>query len=109
MRAPKTRHALARIGVGFALWLGGLGLFISFYPGAEAGWFGMAAGAAAIGLLSPSWRLRLVGVVLATAFAWFAWAGYQRGLEYQQWLREQRHADPGQQRTACQVVVPHTW
>lgn len=105
MRAAKTRHTLARVGVGVALWLGGLGLFVSFYPGAEAGWFGTAAGAAVAGLLSPSRRLRLAGVGLAVAFAWFAWLGHQRGREYQEWLRQeqpriqerlrQRHPGPG--------------
>jgi hypothetical protein len=95
VRARKTRHALAWIGIGIALWLGGLGMFISFYPGAEAEWFGTAAVAAAFGLLSPKWRLRLAGFGLAATFGWFAWAGYQRGLEHQQWLREHRHTELG--------------
>jgi hypothetical protein len=85
----KARNALSRIGLGIALWLGGLGLFVSFDPGAEAGWFGTAAGFAAAVLLSPNGRLRLVGVALLVAFAWFAWLGYQRGQQYQEWLREE--------------------
>lgn len=89
MTAPKVRHALGRIGVGIALWLGGLGLFITFYPGAETWWFGTAAGAAAVGSLSPSGRLRRAGIALAVLFAWFAWRGCRRGLEHQQWLREE--------------------
>lgn len=105
VRPAKTRHAFAWIGVGIALWLGVLGLFISFYPGAETWWFGTAAAAAALGLLSPGWRLRVAGVALTSTFVWFAWLGYQRGREYEEWLREempriqerlrQRQAEPG--------------
>jgi hypothetical protein len=85
---PRTRDAIARVGVGFALWVGGLGLFISFVPGAEADWFGVAAGAAALGLLAPSWRVRLVAVAWAAVCAWFAWRGYEHGLRYQEWLQQ---------------------
>lgn len=86
---PEARHAVARTGIGAALWLGGLGLFITFVPGAEAEWFGAAAGLAALGLLSPNRRVRSVAVGLVVAWAWLAWVGYQRGLRYQEWLRTQ--------------------
>jgi hypothetical protein len=85
---PKTRDAIARLGIGFAFLVGGLGLVISFVPGAEVGWFGVAAGAAALGLLSPSWRVRTTAVVLTAACAWFARLGYLNGLLYQEWLRQ---------------------
>lgn len=36
------RHTLGVIGVGLALLLGGMGMLITFVPGAEAKWFGVA-------------------------------------------------------------------
>jgi hypothetical protein len=66
-----------------------LGQFISFYPGAEAGWFGIAAAVALAGLLSPTRQLRLVAVVLAVSLAGFAWGGYVRGQQYRDWLSRQ--------------------
>src|SRR5690349_16209371 len=86
---PKTRTVIARVGVGVALWMGAFGCFATFVPGAEAGWFGTAAAGAALGLLSPSWRTRAVAGALVVVLAWTAWKGYQRGQEYQEWLRQQ--------------------
>lgn len=83
----KARRSVARVGIGFALFLGLLGLFMSFVPGAAAEWFGVAAGSASLGLLSSSWRMRLFAVGLVVALTWFAWAGYQHGLRHQEWLR----------------------
>jgi hypothetical protein len=80
---------VARAGDGLAAVLGLLGLFITFYPGAEAGWFGVAAAVALAGLLSPTRRLRLVGVVLAVLLAGFAWGGYMRGRRYRELLSQQ--------------------
>ena len=85
---PKTRHMIGCIGVGIGLWLGVMGSFITFVPGAETAWFALAAIAAATGVLSPDWRTRLAGVGLAGVFAWFAWHGYLRGVEYREWLRQ---------------------
>lgn len=84
---PETRDTTSRIGVGLALLLGLLGSLITFVPGGEAGWFGMAAVPAALGLLSPSWRVRVVAIVLV--LVWQARLGYQRGQAYQEWLRQQ--------------------
>jgi hypothetical protein len=98
---PKARNAIARVGIGFALCLGVTGLFISFVPGADAGWFGTAAVSAALGLLSPSWRVRAVAVVLVIGLTWRAWLGYEHGQRYQQWLRQQeslRGTVPGAER-----------
>ena len=86
----QTRHTVACAGVGFASLLGLLGLFISFVPGAELEWWIVAAAMAAIGILSPNFRLRLVAVTLVVAFAWFSWLGYQHGLRYQEWLRNKQ-------------------
>jgi hypothetical protein len=82
---------IARAGVGVAAVFGLLGLVIDFYPGAELGWFAVAAALALAGLLSPSRRLRLVAVVLAVLLSGFAWGGYARGRRYREWLS--RHPD----------------
>jgi hypothetical protein len=66
-----------------------LGLFITFAPGGETGWFAVAAVLAAIGLVSPDWRVRLIAVLLIFGATWMALAGYVRGLQYQQFLRAQ--------------------
>jgi hypothetical protein len=84
-----ARIQIARAGVGLAAALGLLGSVISFVPGAEVGWFGVATAAALAGLLSPARRLRVVAVVLAVALAGLAWAGHVRGRQYREWLRHQ--------------------
>ena len=89
IRLPTVRMQVARAGVGLAAVFGLLGQFISFYPGAEAGWFGVAAAVALAGLLSPTRQLRLVAVVLAVLLAGFAWGGYVRGRQYREWLSQQ--------------------
>jgi hypothetical protein len=84
-----ARMQVARFGVCLAAVLSLLGSVITFYPGAEAGWFGVTAAAALAGLLSPIRRLRVVAVVLAIAFAGFASGGYVRGRQYREWLTQQ--------------------
>jgi hypothetical protein len=84
-----AREWVARVGVCFAAVLGLLGSIISFYPGAEVGWFGVAAAVALAGLLSPTRQLRLVAVVLAVLLAGFAWGGYVRGRQYRERLSQQ--------------------
>jgi hypothetical protein len=87
---PKTRTVIARVGVGVALWMGVFGCFATFVPGAEARWFGIAAVGAALGLLSPNWRVRVIAAVLVIWLAWSAWEGYQRGQKYQEWLEKEK-------------------
>ncbi len=84
-----VRTQVARAGVAFALFLGLQGSIITFYPGAEVGWFSVAATAALAGLVSPTRRLRVIAVVLAVTFAGFAWGGHVRGRQYCEWLKLQ--------------------
>ena len=84
------RKAVARAGVGFALFLGGLGPFVTFFPGAQAGWYGTAAAGAMVGLIAPGRRARAVAAALALGLAWLAWEGYREGLRYREW--QQSHA-----------------
>jgi hypothetical protein len=79
---------VARAGVGVAAVLGLLGSVITFVPGTELGWFGVAAAAALAGLLSPTRRLQVVAVILAVALAGLAWDGYVRGRQYRELLRQ---------------------
>ena len=96
---PKTRTAIAYVGLGFALWLGVMGLFISFMPGAEVVWFSTAAILATLGLLAPSWRTRAVAGVLVVWLTWNAWNGYERGQQYREWLQQwkARNAAPNKE------------
>jgi hypothetical protein len=82
------RTQVAYVAVGIAAVKGLLGLFLTFYPGAEAGWFGVAAAVSLIGLLAPSRRLRFVAVVLAILLAACACGGYVRGWQYREWLSQ---------------------
>jgi hypothetical protein len=82
----EARTLVSLAGVGLAAVLASLGLFVTFVPGAEFGWFGVAAAVALGGLLSQSRRIRLVAVVLAVLLAACAWGGYVRGRQYREWL-----------------------
>jgi hypothetical protein len=84
----RARTQVARAGVGLAFVLGLLGQVITFYPGAEVGWYGVAFAAALAGLLSPNRRLRLVAAILAVGLVGFAWGGYVRWQRYRDLLRQ---------------------
>jgi hypothetical protein len=86
--ARRMREGIAGIGIGFALLLGALGQIITFVPGAEMGWFGVAAASALAGLLSRRWPVRIVAVVLAASLGTVAWVGYLHGLRYEEFLRQ---------------------
>jgi hypothetical protein len=90
---PTVRDVIGRVGVGLAVLLGLLGLAITFVPGAQAGWFGVAAGSAAVGLLSPAVRVRGLAAVLVLGLAWLAWDRHLERLRYREWL-EQRDREP---------------
>ena len=74
-----------------AFWLGiGLGVLgslISFYPGGEAGWFGITAFFIACGLLVPGYKYKLAALLMFAICIIAAYNGYIRGIEYQEWLR----------------------
>jgi hypothetical protein len=68
-----------------ALVLGVMGLLAGFAPGSGVRWFGIAAGMAAFGLISPKWRLRAWAAMLAAALGFAAYAEYQSDLRYHEW------------------------
>lgn len=71
MRAYLIRHFVRCLGVATAITVGGLEPVITLVPGTEVWWFGTAAAAAALGLLSPSRRVRLTAAVFAAGYIWF--------------------------------------
>jgi hypothetical protein len=89
------RIQVARASVGFALLLGLLGSVMTFVPGYQADWFGVAAAGALTGILSPTRWMRVLALALAVCLAALAWDGYLQGRRYREL---QRHwveiADP---------------
>ena len=76
------RIQVARVSVGLALLLGLLGLFMTFVPGYQLGWFGVAAAGALTGILSPTRWMRVLALALAVCLATLAWDGYLQGRRY---------------------------
>jgi hypothetical protein len=81
------RIQIARAGVGFALLLGLLGSVMTFVPGYQAEWFGVAAAGALTGMLSPTRWMRVIAVALAVCLAGLSWDGYLQGRRYRELQR----------------------
>ena len=86
-RFDTLRAQVARAGVGFALLLGLLGSIITFVPGSQVGWFGVASAAALTGGLSPSKRMRVLAVILGVCLAGLSWDGYLERRRYREYLK----------------------
>ena len=81
------RIQVARAGVGFALLLGLLGSVMTFVPGYQAEWFGVAAAGALTGMLSPTRWMRVLALALAVCLAGLSWDGYLQGRRYRELQR----------------------
>jgi hypothetical protein len=81
------RIQVARAGVGFALLLGLLRSGVTFVPGYQAEWFGIAAAGALTGMLSPTRWMRVLAVALAVCLAGLSWDGYLQGRRYRELQR----------------------
>lgn len=81
------RVPVVRAGVGFASLLGLLGSVMTFVPGSQAGWFGVAAAGALTGMLSPTRWMRVLAVALAVCLAGLSWDGYLQGRRYRELQR----------------------
>ena len=90
---------LGRLGFWFGVFLTLSGSIITFVPGAECGWFVTAGLVTATGALVPKWRYRIAAFVLCALCFYWAYAGYVRGVKYQEWLKERD--------TVSQAVSPH--
>ena len=81
------RIQLARAGVGVALLLGLLGSAMTFVPGYQVQWFGVAAAGALTGMLSPIRWMRVLAVALAVWLTGMSWDGYLQGRRYRELQR----------------------
>jgi hypothetical protein len=66
-----------------------LGQVISFYPGAETGWFAFSAVLCMGGLLVRSKAYGVAAVFLVVASIAWSVSGYRRGEQYRVWLAQQ--------------------
>jgi hypothetical protein len=81
-----TVRKLLRFPFWAAVALGALGCVISFYPGAEVGWFVAVAVLSLAGLFVPKAPYRVGGGLLLVPALFAAYRGYQRGVEYREYL-----------------------
>jgi type II secretory pathway component PulF len=74
-----------------AFWFGAvlflLGTLISFYPGAEAKWFAVTTSLVACGFFVPNKSYRIAAAVIVAICLFWTYTGYQRGMQYQEWLK----------------------
>ena len=100
---------------GKAIWICGfwagcalfaLGQVISFYPGAERGWFILAGLLCMSGLLIRGKAYRIVAVILVCLSAFFAVAGHRRGVDYRHWLETKKQLR--QEQEAEQATPPYS-
>ena len=80
--------ALATCGFWGGVFLAVSGSFISFYPGAECGWFVVSGVLLALGFLIPKRRYRVAASIGCILCFVYAYDGYLRGVKYREWLRE---------------------
>jgi hypothetical protein len=85
---PESRRGIASVGIVLAVWLGVIGLLAGVAPGFGGRWFGVAAGLASLGLLSPTRKQRAIGLGLVLALALCAWLAYLEDVQYLEWLRD---------------------
>ncbi len=82
------RIQASRAGVGLALLLGLLGSVMTFVPGYQAEWFGVAAAGALTGILSPTRWMQVVALALAVCIAALAWDDCLQGRRYREIQRQ---------------------
>lgn len=88
--APKLLYFPFWLAVLFAI----LGNVITFYPGAECGWFLTVAALAVAGMFIPRVAYRVVAALLLILALTSAYSGYRHGVEYRQWLSTHRAEKP---------------
>lgn len=82
-----VRQVFTNGSIAIALVMGAMGQIMTFVPGAQMGWYAIAAAFAAAALLSPRWWLRIVALALVIGFVCLSYWGYLEGLRYQEFLR----------------------
>jgi type II secretory pathway component PulF len=81
--------SVSKIAFWFGTLLFVLGSLTSFYPGAEAAWFGTTAVLVGFGFFVPSRNYRIATLVIVALCLFWTYTGYVRGLEFQRWLDRQ--------------------
>jgi len=69
----------------------GLGQVISFYPGAECGWFILAGLLCMSGLIIRGKAYRIAAIILVCLSAILAVAGHRRGVDYRNRTETKKH------------------
>jgi len=78
---------MATVAFWFGAFLALAGSVITFYPGAECGWFVVSGALIAPGLLIPKPGYRIAALFLCVLCFLYAYFGYAHGVEYEMWLR----------------------
>ena len=78
---------VSKIAFWFGVMLFVLGSIISFYPGVEARWYAITAAFVGFGLFVPAKTYRVATLLIVGVCLIGVCDGYQRGMEYQEWLR----------------------
>ena len=84
---PEARRTAARFGIWSSVVFGGMSLCATIHPEFGASVFGVIAGLAALGLISPNWRARAVAMGLVLLWGCCSAAEYRRGVEYRERLQ----------------------
>ncbi len=84
----RTMLLIAETCLWTSLAIGLLGFLITFAPGAETWWYGLAALLAIPGLIIPKWHFKTVPILLVVCWSAIALSGYFLGKEYQEWMEE---------------------
>jgi len=87
-REPSTVVRVARACFWCGVALSALTLLIDFYPGAEVSWCAVVAIFVAAGIIVPGKWYRIGAILLLILLLAYGVHGYQRGLTYQEWLKE---------------------
>jgi hypothetical protein len=74
--------------VGVALMI--QGLLMSFYPGAECWYFSIVAGLLPFGVILRKKAYKIASILLAVFAIYCVYGGYQRGVQYRDWLSTQK-------------------
>ena len=86
----RTAHKLLCVPFWLAVLLAVLGCAITFFPGAECGWFLMVAVLSVSGFFIPKIFYRAAAGLLLILALILAYGGCRHGVEYRQWLSAHR-------------------
>ena len=91
---PRRLRPVLRFVFGSGVVLLLVGQIITFYPGAEEGFYTITGCLLLAGLVLPGWPYRVVSVVLIAYCIWGAVEGQRRGIKYQSFLKQKGLSRP---------------